>query len=329
MSKTKKIIIIVIAAVAALALAVGCVLYFTHRPVKAVVAENVQQAFEIAKENGYKGDFKSWSDTIIYKNGGDKAGIEKVYIDDSDHLMIVLENGVTIDAGEAKSAVAAIEAQVKKENGSADENESVKVNEKEIFTVTFKDYDGTVLKTEKVLQGKAATRPPEPQRDGYAFTGWDKSVLQIFENCVITAQYEKITNFTLRVKNVTVSEGSDTAKAEIEVLNNPGLSSLAFDLRYDTKLKIQSVDFDSSKIGKGMATAGEPFSNPQRISIVSPTSALKFNGTVATIIFKLPKELKAGDVTDFAITYESGNIFDADMNNVKTDVIGGKLFITK
>ena len=330
MSKTKKIVIIVIAVVAALAVAVGCILYFTKRPVKAVDAENVQQAFEIAKENGYKGDFKSWSNTIIYKNDGDKAGIEKVYIDEDEHLMIVLENGVTIDAGEAKTAVADLEkAQAKKESGSSGENVSSKADDKEIYTVTFKDYDGTVLKTERVLEGKAVPQPPEPQRDGYAFTGWDKSAVQIYENCIITAQYEKITGFTLQIKNATVSEGSDTAQVEIEVLNNPGLASLAFDVRYDTTLKIKSVAFDSSKVGKAMATAGEPFSNPQRISVVSPTAPMRFNGTVATITFKLPKGLKEGDVANLAITYENGNIFDADMNNVKTDVIGGKLFITK
>ena len=42
----------------------------------------------------------------------------------------------------------------------------------ETFTVTFVDYDGTVLKTETVESGNNATPPADPTREGYEFTGW-------------------------------------------------------------------------------------------------------------------------------------------------------------
>lgn len=65
---------------------------------------------------------------------------------------------------------------------------AVQVNK---YIVTFKDYDGTVLKEETVEEGKSATAPSNPTRDGYEFTGWDKSFTNVTSNLTVTAQYTK------------------------------------------------------------------------------------------------------------------------------------------
>ena len=57
-------------------------------------------------------------------------------------------------------------------------------------TVTFKDWDGTVLKTEIVNNGSAATAPDEPTRPDYAFIGWDEDFSNITSDLTVTAQYE-------------------------------------------------------------------------------------------------------------------------------------------
>ena len=59
------------------------------------------------------------------------------------------------------------------------------------YTVTFKDHDGKVLKTEEVEKGKSATAPTAPTREGYTFKSWDKAFSNITSNVTITAQYEK------------------------------------------------------------------------------------------------------------------------------------------
>ena len=59
------------------------------------------------------------------------------------------------------------------------------------YTVTFKDWDGTTLKTETVEEGVSATAPSNPSRVGYNFTGWDKSFNNITGDLIVTAQYEK------------------------------------------------------------------------------------------------------------------------------------------
>lgn len=83
------------------------------------------------------------------------------------------------------------------------------------YTVTFQDWDGTVLKTETVRSGEDATPPADPVRAGYVFTGWDKPCTNITANTVITAQYAAIPTYTVifqdwdsvMLKTETVMEG--------------------------------------------------------------------------------------------------------------------------
>jgi len=75
-----------------------------------------------------------------------------------------------------------------------------------IYTVTFKNYDGSVLYTDNVAAGGTAkyreqtpVRPSDEMYD-YSFNGWDKPITPINENTVFTAVYnetirEYIVNF--------------------------------------------------------------------------------------------------------------------------------------
>ncbi len=59
-------------------------------------------------------------------------------------------------------------------------------------TVRFIDWNDSIIKTERLDVGTDAT-PPEtdPKRDGYVFTGWRPSIINIQEDTDIYAQYEK------------------------------------------------------------------------------------------------------------------------------------------
>ncbi len=59
------------------------------------------------------------------------------------------------------------------------------------FTVTFLDYDDTVLKTMLVSPGEDAEPPVDPVREGYTFTGWRPAITNIQANTTVYAQYER------------------------------------------------------------------------------------------------------------------------------------------
>lgn len=82
------------------------------------------------------------------------------------------------------------------------------------YTVTFMDGK-TVLKTEKVQHGSAATAPKVSEKDGKTFKGWDKDFSNVTSDLTINAVYD-VDTFT-----VTFKDG-------------------------DTVLSIQTVEYDKS-----------------------------------------------------------------------------------
>ena len=62
----------------------------------------------------------------------------------------------------------------------------------EEYTVKWIDHDGKVIKEEKVPYGENGTKPPDPKRSGYAFTGWSAKAEKIDADLTIKAEYEKI-----------------------------------------------------------------------------------------------------------------------------------------
>src|SRR5690606_17179435 len=57
------------------------------------------------------------------------------------------------------------------------------------YTVTFVDWNGTLLDSQTVNHGGAATAPADPTREGYTFAGWDVAFTNVTADLVVTAQY--------------------------------------------------------------------------------------------------------------------------------------------
>jgi|GEM_PF-2889296 len=57
-------------------------------------------------------------------------------------------------------------------------------------TVTFVDWDGTVLSVQQVEDGADAVAPERPSRADYSFIGWDVDYTNVTEDLVVTALYE-------------------------------------------------------------------------------------------------------------------------------------------
>lgn len=79
-----------------------------------------------------------------------------------------------------------------------------------VFTVTFKDDDGSTLRTQKVLYGCSAKAPVLPEREGYDFAGWSGSFANVTKNITVTAKYVLKDNYhTITYKNLKTAPMPD------------------------------------------------------------------------------------------------------------------------
>lgn len=107
-------------------------------------------------------------------------------------------------------------------------------------TVTFKDMDGTVLKTEEVGRGGAATPPADPSQPGYTFIGWDKELTNITSPTTVTAQYEA-NQYNLTIDgNGGLIEGSDSKK--FTVACNAAIDDLLASAKENAVLKYHTLE---------------------------------------------------------------------------------------
>jgi len=112
--------------------------------------------------------------------------------------------------------------------------ESIGTNE--FHTVRFLDHDDTVLDTQQVLGGTAASAPTPPFRPGYAFTGWDQDFSNVTSDMDIMALYAPNT-FAPGViaafnydrgewgKNVEATSGSLRSDAQLQFFYSCGLQA--------------------------------------------------------------------------------------------------------
>ncbi|MDR1754817.1 MAG: InlB B-repeat-containing protein [Eubacterium sp.] len=70
-----------------------------------------------------------------------------------------------------------------------------------LHIVTFVDWDGSVLSSQKILSGTSAFSPQDPEKEGYIFTGWDKSFDSVTQDLVVTALYTAKT-YTVTFKDI-------------------------------------------------------------------------------------------------------------------------------
>lgn len=100
------------------------------------------------------------------------------------------------------------------------------------YTVTFVDWDGTVLGTETVIDEGTVTAPADPTRDGYRFIGWDTALDNITADTTVTALYEAEVAPTPTPSPTPIDTGGSVVKSDDDKLPQTGdaqfsLSSLA------------------------------------------------------------------------------------------------------
>ena len=183
------------------------------------------------------------------------------------------------------------------------------------YTVTFQDHDGTVLKTETVEEGKAATAPANPSREHFTFAGWDKSFNNVTSDLVVTATYTT-SKIVISAESVTVNKGTGEVTVNIRVYNNPGIMGAVLKVSVNDQI----FSFKSaSKAGfpgltltsPGPSTTSSPYTF--MLDALELSGEDRKDGTLFSITFKIDNPNATGTY-DVKLSYNNNGIFDENYN---------------
>ena len=195
------------------------------------------------------------------------------------------------------------------------------------YTVTFKDYNGNILKTETVEEGKAATAPADPVREGYVFVGWDKAFSNVTGDLTVTALYEQETTGPKLYGSKVTALSGDTVSVEVSVKNNPGILGMLLSVEYD-----ESV-LTLTGTANGSATSALTYLAPSRL--VSGCNFLWYgtrtgqitDGTVLILTFKVAQDAAAGTYP-IELAYSSEDTYDGDYYPIVAAVADGAITVS-
>ena len=195
------------------------------------------------------------------------------------------------------------------------------------YNVTFQDFDGTVLKTESVEEGKAATAPEDPQRDGYTFIGWNRDFSSVDREIVITAEYLRITDTTFNVDTVTVGADNKNVEVKVSVTNNPGILGMVFSVSYDEET-LNLVDCQN-----GVALSALAFQEPSKL--VSGCNFVWYgsetgevvDGEMLILTFEIADGAESGTYP-ISISWNDNTIYDSNSDMVAPDIKQGAIVVS-
>ncbi len=197
----------------------------------------------------------------------------------------------------------------------------------ESYTVTFQDFDKTVLKTESVEEGKAATAPEDPQRDGYTFIGWNRDFSSVEKDIVITAEYLRITDTAFEVDTVSVADDTKKVEVKVSVTNNPGILGMVFSVSYDEET-LKLIDCQN-----GVALSALAFQEPSRL--ISGCNFVWYgsetgevmDGEMLILTFEIAENAEPGTYP-ISVSWNDNAIYDSNSDMVDPAVTQGGIVIS-
>ena len=181
------------------------------------------------------------------------------------------------------------------------------------YTVTFKDYNDTILKTESVESGKSATAPQSPVREGYIFSGWDKKFDNVTNDITVNAMYTTVVNCVCAASQ-TLSPGAQIT-VPVKILNNTGLCGFEIVVTYDSSV-LQPVSVNASALlTSGWFENSIETSEDNSFSVVwSGISDMDDDGELFVITFVVSENASTDTVLE--LSYNRENTIDENINYV-------------
>lgn len=338
----------------------------TNNPTKETLDSNTNETYS-QEETESTGTSNVPEDQVAMGDTDqDEASIIDAYVNDELHLIYIMSDGTEVDAGVMNSdstIVPEYTVTFMDYNATIIKTETVKKGEDAVsptmpsrtgytfvgwngsyanisadvtliaqyqqqvtdvttYVVDFLDHNGNVLKTEVVEEGKNASAPAEPNRDGYIFTGWDKKFDKVTSELTVTAQYDPIINPMIVIDTVETTSGQSGIAVRIAVKNNPGISSMKLVVSYDEKLVLEKVSYD---VVGGITQAPQKLDSPVILNWANPMENATGDWTFATLTFKVSKD--ASGELPIKVRYDVDDVYDMSEANIYFEVINGAIIV--
>ena len=204
---------------------------------------------------------------------------------------------------------------------------------KPTYTVTFKNWDGTVLKTQTIEEGSSATAPSNPSRTGYTFTGWDKTFTNVTSDLTVTAQFT-INSYTVTFKDhdgttletQTVNYGSNAAAP-----SNPtrdGYNFIGWDKAFNNITSDLTITAQYTKIETPEPPSGELVEKTEALRPISVTQDSGYNNTWTNVANTYDTDTSTAGTISITGTSQGGfvreyadTIFNFDTSHIPANAI--------
>ncbi len=205
-----------------------------------------------------------------------------------------------------------------------------------VHMVKFVDYDGRILRSEVVEDGKDATAPKTPARDKYVFDGWNGDFATVTSNRIVQATYRlAVEGPAVVVQDVTVSPETNTATVEIRIVNNPGIASMRFGVRYDESVLtirpngVLLPSVAAPEVWGGTSETTNPYSNPQIVNWIQAQADATGEGLFVTITFDISPEVTETTAVQITLVLDDHNIFNATGERIPFEAVNGVIIIQR
>lgn len=115
-----------------------------------------------------------------------------------------------------------------------------------------------------------------------------------------------------------------TVDVNINITNNPGISGAKFSISFDNNLTLVGVSEEGGAFKALDYTAPETLSSPCFFNWDSLNAVSDNDGTIVTLTFEASPE-SVNENLDINISYNYGDIYDADLNSIVVTMVSGSL----
>lgn len=191
-------------------------------------------------------------------------------------------------------------------------------------TVTFCDDKGQVISSEKVRAGANAIGPNfVPEREGFVFSGWDKSVMNVLNNITVSPTYVQAENPMFVVDSVSAKPGDTAVKVKVRLMNNPGICSSKLSISYGSGLSLVSYEFGDNLEGTSIGPESLPQTGQGVFLWYQYDADLMEDSDFLTLTFNVAED--AQGIQEITLNNDPEDMFNQGGEDIGFDLVNGAI----